>query len=280
MLQAYGHFKLVSSHLVFRFYRLACWWALSLGFCDSSNRSSTLEHKRTASLYRIALALWYPIGLPRRYLYRYLVLIDLLAHLVFGLIYLYYSPVARLMSFIGFSVPGTRYPLFCLCLFQIKTSFCLLGQWICQLYCSYIGLNSSSSCFSFFFWFVDSISPCAFTSPCLEIVPFLLPAQKSRSYSATRVDMFGSHGHIMNFSTCRARVIRWPVGRKQSNQLTYFPNQDSGATARLLNRLDLDHPELNKNLWLWRLRLSSDHDFKMPGSLFRAGSSLSIVHRM
>ena len=122
MLQAYGHFKLVPSHLAFRFYRLACWWALSLGFCDSSNRSSTLEHKRTASLYRIALALWYPIGLPRRYLYRYLVRINLLAHLVFGLIYFYYSPVARLMSFIGFSAPGTRYPLFCLCLFQIKTS--------------------------------------------------------------------------------------------------------------------------------------------------------------
>lgn len=118
---------------------------------------------------------------------------------------------------------------------QIKTSFCLLGQWICQLYCSYIGLNSSSSCFSPFFWFVDSISPCAFTSPCLEIVPFLLdplPAQKSRSYSATRVDMFGSHGHIMHFSTCRARVIRWPVGRKQSNQLTYFPNGGNSATAK------------------------------------------------
>lgn len=57
MLQAYGHFKLVPSHLAFRFYRLACWWALSLGFCDSSNKSSTLEHKRTASLYRIALPL-------------------------------------------------------------------------------------------------------------------------------------------------------------------------------------------------------------------------------
>lgn len=48
---------LVPSHLAFRFYRLACWWALSLGFCDSSNKSSTLEHKRTASLYRIALPL-------------------------------------------------------------------------------------------------------------------------------------------------------------------------------------------------------------------------------
>ena len=52
------------------------------------------------------------------------------------------------MSFIGFSVPGTISPLFCLCLFQIKTSFFLLGQWICQLYCSYTGLNSSSSCSS------------------------------------------------------------------------------------------------------------------------------------
>ena len=36
---------------------------------------------------------------------------------------------------------------------------------------------------------------------CLEIVPFLLdslPAKKNRSYSATQVDMFGSHVHIMN----------------------------------------------------------------------------------
>ncbi|GAY64438.1 hypothetical protein CUMW_233610 [Citrus unshiu] len=50
--------------------------------CDSNNRSSMLEHKRTASLYRIALALWYPIGLPQRYLYWYLVRIELLAHVV------------------------------------------------------------------------------------------------------------------------------------------------------------------------------------------------------
>lgn len=71
-----------------------------------------LEHKRTASLYRIALALWYPIGLPQWYLYWYLVRIELLAHVVLGLIY--YSPVARFMSFIGFSVSGTRYPRFCL----------------------------------------------------------------------------------------------------------------------------------------------------------------------
>lgn len=109
-----------------------------------------------------------------------------------------------------------EHPLFFLCFFQLKTSFCLLGQWICQLYCSYIGLNSSSSCFSLLVCGLNF--PLCFHFPCLEIVPFFflldsLPAQKSRSYSATRVDMFGSHGHIMNFSTCRARVIRWPVGR-------------------------------------------------------------------
>lgn len=46
-------------------------------------------------------------------------------------------------------------------------------------------------------------------------------------------------------------------------QLTCFPNQDSGATARLLNRLDLDHPEPHLNLWLWRLGLSLDHDSKI-----------------
>lgn len=42
------------------------------------------------------------------YLYRYLVLIDLLAHLVFG-----------------FSVPGTRYPLLLSLfnIFKVKTSF-------------------------------------------------------------------------------------------------------------------------------------------------------------
>ena len=158
-----------------------------------------LEHKRTASLYRIGLPLWYTIGLPWLYLYRYLIL---------------YSPVARFMSFFSFSAPGTIYPIFCLCLFQINTSFYLLGKWICQLYCSYIGLNSSSSCFSLLV--CGLYFPLCFHFLCLEIVPFLLdslPAQKSRSYSATRVDMFGSHGHIMNFSTCHARVIRWPVGR-------------------------------------------------------------------
>jgi hypothetical protein len=73
------------------------------------------------------------------------------------------------MSFFGFSAPGTIYPLFCLCLFQIKTSFCLLGQWICQLYCSYIGLNSSSSCFS--------LLVCGFYFPlCFH---FLLPRDRA-----------------------------------------------------------------------------------------------------
>lgn len=28
-----------------------------------------------------------------------------------------------------------------------------------------------------------------------------------------KMGSFGSHGHIIHFSTCRARVIRWPVGR-------------------------------------------------------------------
>lgn len=53
---------------------------IELGFCDSSHRSSKSGHKRTASLYRIALSLWYPIGLPR-FQSRSLVLIDLPAHL-------------------------------------------------------------------------------------------------------------------------------------------------------------------------------------------------------
>lgn len=71
------------------------------------------------------------------------------------------------------------------------------------------------------------------------------------------------------------------AGRKDSTfQLTCFPNQDSGATARLLNRLDLDRPELHLNLWLWRLGLSLDHDFKMWMVISIPGSSLSIVHRM
>lgn len=75
-----------------------------------------------------------------------------------------------------------------------------------------------SSCFSPLVCVFDFPLCFHFSFCCLEIVPFLLdslPAQKRISYSAsaTRVDMFGSHGHIMNFSTCRARVIRWPVGR-------------------------------------------------------------------
>ena len=77
--------------------------------------------------------------------------------------------------------------------------------------------------------------PCASTSPCLGIVPFLLdllPAQKSLSYSATRVDMFGSHGHIMNFSTCRARVIRWPVGRIVHSNSHASQTRGNSATAK------------------------------------------------
>lgn len=116
------------------------------------------------------------------------------------------------MSFIGFSVPGTIYPLLFLCFFQIKTSFCLLGQWICQLYCSYIGLFILL--FAFGLWILfPPVLPLPLPRDRAFFLLDSLPAQKSRSYSATRVDMFGSHGHIMNFSTCRARVIRWSVGR-------------------------------------------------------------------
>jgi hypothetical protein len=167
------------------------------------------------------------------------------------------------MSFFGFSAPGAIYPLFCLCLFQIKTSFCLLGKWICQLYCSYIGLNSSSSCFS--------LLVCGLYFPlCFH---FLLPrdrafftrlapcSKKSILFRNSGRYVWESWSHHEFFYLSRSRHSL--AGREDSTfQLTCFPNQDSGATARLLNRLSLDH------------------DFKMPGSLFRAGSSLSIVHRM
>lgn len=181
MLQAYGHFKLVPSHLAFRFYRLACWWALSLGFCDSSNKSSTLEHKRTASLYRIAL----PLSLISHWLTPTVFVSvsrsDRLACascLCFDTLIVQWQDQCLLLA----SLSLEQYILFSFFFFfQIKTSFCLLGQWICQLYCSYIGLNSSSSCFS---WFVDSISPCASTSPasrsCLFFLLDSLPAQTKK----------------------------------------------------------------------------------------------------
>ena len=145
------------------------------------------------------------------------------------------------MSFIGFSVPGTIYPLFFLCFFQLKTSFCLLGQWICQLYCSYIGLNSSSSCFS--------LLVCGFYFPlCFH---FLLPrdrafftrlapcSKKSILFRNSGRYVWESWSHHEFFYLSRSRHSL--ASREDSTfQVTCFPNQDSGATARLLNRLDLD----------------------------------------
>lgn len=89
-----------------------------------------------------------------------------------------------------------------------------------------------------------------------------------------KMGSFGSHGHIMNFSTCRARVIRWPVGR-----IVHSNSHASQTKTRGQQRdcLGLDHPELHLNLWLWRLGLSLDHDFKMPGSPSSVVGTLTVL---
>lgn len=60
-----------------------------------------------------------------------------------------------------------------------------------------------------------------------------------------KMGSFGSHGHIIHFSTCRARVIRWPVG-----MIVHSNSHASQTKTRGQQRdcLGLDHPELHLNL--------------------------------
>lgn len=138
-----------------------------LGFCDSSHRSSKSGHKRTASLYRIALSLWYPIGFPR-FQSRSLVLIDLLAHLfwVDTLMEKWQDQCLLLASLSLFNISS-----FLSLSFSNNLDLLLTSRAV-DLPTLWLGLHSYSL-LTFCLWILfPRYRVRASTSPCLEIVPF------------------------------------------------------------------------------------------------------------
>lgn len=157
------------------------------------------------------------------------------------------------MSFIGFSVPGTRYPLFCFLSLSFSNKDLFLSSRAVDLP-TLLLLYRSEFLFILLFTF---LLVCGFYFPLCFHFPLprdrafftrLAPCpKKSILFRNSGRYVWESWSHHEFFYLSRSRHSL--ASREDSTfQLTYFPNQDSGATARLLNRLDLDHPELNLNL--------------------------------